>query len=153
MPIAKQRLQCPFCSTISTRGTGLSSHIRTQHAGQYKKWNRNPDRLVQAAAKAPEPTPEKQKTRKARPAAPPPAVDVTPQHPVEDSRALSAAEPQPMTSNGNTAKVLLQKAHDDLVARKQSIEAETARIEVLKRELEVIATQLAAIDQAMSAFA
>src|SRR5580658_2759360 len=47
-----QKLQCPFCSTISTRGTGLSSHVRTQHPREYGKWNKNPNRLLEAAAAA-----------------------------------------------------------------------------------------------------
>ena len=45
-----QKLQCPFCSTISTRGTGLSAHVRGQHAKEYRKWNSNPNRLSEAAA-------------------------------------------------------------------------------------------------------
>src|SRR5580692_6366164 len=47
-----QKLQCPFCSTISTRGTGLSAHVRAQHPREYVKWNKNPNRLLEAAAAA-----------------------------------------------------------------------------------------------------
>jgi hypothetical protein len=54
-----QKLQCPFCSTISTRGTGLSAHVQGQHAGEYRKWNNNPNRLREAAAAAsPQPEPK-----------------------------------------------------------------------------------------------
>lgn len=51
MPVHKlkpQKLQCPFCSTISTRGTGLSSHVRGLHPKEYGKWNKNPTRLLEA---------------------------------------------------------------------------------------------------------
>ena len=50
--LKSQKLQCPFCSTVSTRGTGLSSHVRTQHSREYGKWNKNPNRLLEAAAAA-----------------------------------------------------------------------------------------------------
>src|SRR5437868_4016157 len=50
--LKSQKLQCPFCSTVSTRGTGLSSHVRTQHPREYEKWNKNPNRLLEAAAAA-----------------------------------------------------------------------------------------------------
>ena len=38
-------LQCPFCSTISTRGTGLTAHIRGRHLKEYSKWVEDPNRL------------------------------------------------------------------------------------------------------------
>src|ERR1700680_2071030 len=47
-----QKLQCPFCSTISTRGTGLVAHVRAKHAKEYGKWNKNPNRLLEADAAA-----------------------------------------------------------------------------------------------------
>ena len=50
--LRSQKLQCPFCSTISTRGTGLSAHVRARHAREYGKWNKNPNRLPEAAAAA-----------------------------------------------------------------------------------------------------
>jgi hypothetical protein len=51
-----QKLQCPFCSAISMRGTGLSAHVRAQHPREYGKWNKNPNRLLEAArAASPQP--------------------------------------------------------------------------------------------------
>jgi len=47
-----QKLKCPFRPTISTRGTGLSAHVRAQHSREYGKWNRNPNRLIEAAQAA-----------------------------------------------------------------------------------------------------
>jgi hypothetical protein len=43
-----QKLQCPFCPVIATRGTGLSAHVRAKHPRQYGKWNKNPNRLLDA---------------------------------------------------------------------------------------------------------
>src|SRR5207237_9958071 len=72
--LKSQKLQCPFCATVSTRGTGLSSHVRTQHPREYGKWNKNPSRLLEAAAAAsaqkepgktsPPARPEKEKEKK-----------------------------------------------------------------------------------------
>jgi len=152
MPIVKQHLQCPFCSTVSTRGTGLSSHIRTQHAAHYKKWNRNPDRLAQAAANAPSAAQENHKVRKARAVPPPQPVEAKPQPAIEAPKAPPSNTPQRVESDGHDPMALLQEAHDRLVARKQTIEEETAKIEALKKELDAVAAQLAAIEQAMSAF-
>src|ERR1700683_3542116 len=45
----QQKLHCPFCEATSTRGTGLSAHVRARHPKQYKNWNRNLDRFVEAA--------------------------------------------------------------------------------------------------------
>jgi hypothetical protein len=84
----------------------------------------------------------------------PPAPVVQPHpEPVERQRTQSpAAQPQVSTANGNEALSLLQRAHDQLAARKDSIETEMARVEALRSEHESVVTQLAAIDQAMSAF-
>ena len=54
--------------------------------------------------------------------------------------------------NGNDPQALLQTAHEELIARKQAIEAEIARMNVLQSEHEAVTTQLAAVDQAMGAF-
>src|SRR5215467_12502890 len=59
--LKSQKLQCPFCSTVSTRGTGLSSHVRAQHPKEYGKWNKNPNRLLEAAAAA---SPQKEVRKK-----------------------------------------------------------------------------------------
>jgi hypothetical protein len=38
--MAQQDLQCPFCPKVSTRGTGLASHIRGAHRKQYASWKK-----------------------------------------------------------------------------------------------------------------
>lgn len=38
--MAQQDLQCPFCPKVSTRGTGLASHIRGAHPKQYASWKK-----------------------------------------------------------------------------------------------------------------
>jgi hypothetical protein len=38
--MAQQDLQCPFCPKVSTRGTGLASHIRGAHSKQYAGWSK-----------------------------------------------------------------------------------------------------------------
>ena len=35
-----QQLQCPFCPKISSRGTGLASHIRGAHPEEYSSWKK-----------------------------------------------------------------------------------------------------------------
>jgi len=151
-----QKLQCPFCSTVSTRGTGLSSHVRTQHPREYGKWNKKPNRLLEAAAAA---SPQNE-ARKKRPMA-----RVEPSAPVkireeaiatqpvkEQANVLPARVPQAGDKNGNEALSLLQKAYEQLSTRKQSIENELARVEELRAEHETVTAQVAALDQAMKAF-
>jgi hypothetical protein len=148
-----QKLHCPFCSSISTRGTGLSSHIRAQHPTEYGKWNKNPNRLPEAAA-AVSPQQEPKRNRRL--------------HTVQSSakigrrKVAAAAEPiqeQPTElaatasyTGENEALTLLQTAYEQLSARKQTIEAELARIEGLRGEHEAVTAQVAALDQAMNAF-
>jgi len=158
MPInlKSQKLQCPFCSTVSRRGTGLSSHVRTQHPREYGKWNKNPNRLLEAAAAA---SPQKE-ARKNRPVS-----RVQPSAPVkireeaaatqpiqEQASVLPAHAPQTGDKDSNEAFSLLQKAYEQLSTRKQSIENELARIEELRGEHEAVTAQVAALDQAMKAF-
>ena len=151
MPAQKlkpQKLQCPHCATISTRGTGLSSHVRTQHPKEYARWNRNPNRLIEAAAAASSvkgapaekhrPPVAAAAPRKVEEAAPPPPP-----------AAAKSVEPE---ANGDMAQELLQKAYEQLTARRQNIEADLARIEALRQDQEVVNAQLAALDQAMKAF-
>jgi hypothetical protein len=38
--MAQQDLHCPFCPKVSTRGTGLASHIRGAHPKQYASWKK-----------------------------------------------------------------------------------------------------------------
>ncbi len=151
MPAQKlkpQKLQCPHCATISTRGTGLSSHIRTQHPKEYARWNRNPNRLLEAAAAA--------SSKKDAPAEKPPARAAAPA-PRKVEEAAPAPPPAARKSvepevDGDKAQELLQQAYEQLTARKQNIEADLARIEALRQDQEVVNAQLAALDQAMKAF-
>ena len=160
MPTQKlkpQQLQCPFCSTVSTRGTGLSSHVRTQHPREYGKWNKNPNRLLEAAAAA-FPQKEPRKTRSVHQIPPPVRVKVrreavAPAQPLqEQATVLTAPVPQISDKNSNEALNLLQKAHEQLSIRKQTIESELARIEGLRGEHEAVTAQVAALDQAIKAF-
>ena len=154
--LKSQKLQCPFCSIVSTRGTGLSSHVRTQHPREYGKWNKNPNRLLEAAAAA-SPQKEAKKNRSG------PRVErsapvkireeaVATQPIQEQAIVLPAPAPQTGDKNGNEAFSLLQKAYEQLSTRKQSIENELARIEELRGEHEAVAAQVAALDLAMKAF-
>jgi hypothetical protein len=147
-----QRLKCPFCSTISTRGTGLSAHVRAQHAREYGKWNRNPNRLIEAAEAA---LPQHEAKRRPRPLAP-----VRSSAPVEfqqvavqqQPKLVSAPPGQTGESDSREALSLLQKAHQQLSTRKQTIEGELARIETLRSEHEAITAQVVALDEAIKAF-
>jgi hypothetical protein len=49
--MTKQKLQCPFCPKISTRGTGLASHIRGAHPAQYADWSKSRKGAVKGALK------------------------------------------------------------------------------------------------------
>ena len=153
MPNPKQQnLQCPFCAATSTRGTGLSAHIRAKHPKQYKKWNRNPNRLVEAAEAVAAPKKEAERNRRVRLMPPTAPVEPRPQPVQQLPTRSTTTQPQLGEANGNEALSLLQKAHDQLTGRKQTIETEMARIEALRNQHEAVTTQLAAIDQAMSAF-
>ena len=115
MPKLKQQsLQCPFCAMTSTRGTGLSAHIRTQHASQYKKWNRDPNRLVEAAEAASAPKNEPERTRRVRAAEAPVPVKVLARSATEEQplTASIAAELQPQ-SDDNSALALLERPVND----------------------------------------
>ena len=148
-----QKLQCPFCSTISTRGTGLSSHVRAQHPREYGKWNKNPNRLPEAAAAvSPQQEPKRNlrlQTGQATAKVGPRKVAVTAQ-PIQEQPTELAA-PASYTSE-NEALTLLKKAYEQLSARKQTIETELTRIEGLRGEHEAVTAQVAALDQAMKAF-
>src|SRR5579862_4615864 len=74
--LGPQKLQCPFCPAISTRGTGLSAHVRARHPKEYGKWNKNPDRLLDAAAAAASPQPHPGKNGRLHPVRQPAPVDL-----------------------------------------------------------------------------
>jgi hypothetical protein len=151
-----QKLQCPFCTAISSRGTGLVAHVRAKHAREYGKWNKNPNRLREADAASP-PQQEAKKSRRlsAVRSLAPVAVPETaaPAPPIPKKPILSAARPHRTDENAPQDSLsLLQKAYEQLSARKQSIEGELARIEGLRGEHEAVTAQVAALDQAMKAF-
>ena len=151
-----QRLQCPFCPAISTRGTGLVAHVRAKHSREYGKWNKNPNRLLDAAAPAsPQPKPRKNRRlhRVRSPAPVEPVEAATPtEHIQEQPKRLAAPAPHPGENDAHEALTLLQRAYEQLSTRKQSIEAELARIEGLRGEHEAVTAQVAGLDQAMKAF-
>jgi BED zinc finger len=151
-----QKLQCAFCSTVLTRGTGLSAHVRTQHPREYGKWNKNPNRLLDAATAA-SAQKEPRKNRLVRRVPPPATVKIREEAvsaPTiqEEPTVFAAPAPQIRDNNGSEALSLLQKAYDQLSSRKQTIESEIARIEGLRGEHEAVTAQVAALDQAMKAF-
>jgi hypothetical protein len=151
-----QKLQCPLCPAISTRGTGLSAHVRARHPREYRKWSKNPNRLVEAAAPAPS-QPEPGKNRRLHPVRSPmpvnPEAAPTPTQPVQEQPILLAAHaPQPGDNDAHEALTLLQTAFEQLSTRKQSIEAELAGIEGLRSEHEAVTAQVAALEQAMKSF-
>ena len=142
-----QKLKCPFCSTISTRGAGLSAHVRFQHSREYRKWKTNPNRLIEAAeAVSPQPMrhphslelPANESERE--------AVQQLPQLP-SDGFTGHAGE-----NESHDALSLLQKAHQQLTTRKQTIESELTRIEGLRREHAAVTGQAAALDEAIKSF-
>ncbi len=156
LKLRPQKLQCPFCSTISTRGTGLSAHVRAQHPREYVKWNKNPNRLLEAAAVA-SPQQEAKRNRHLRAVRSPApvelgeaAVETPPIH--EQPIRLAAPAPHTGENDVHEALSLLQKAYEQLSTRKKTIESELARIEGLRGEHEAVTAQVAALDQAMKAF-
>lgn len=158
MPVHKlspQKLQCPFCPAISMRGTGLSAHIRARHPREYGKWNKNPNRLLEAAATA-SPQPAPRKNRRLHPVRSPAPIErdaATPTQSMQEQPIrLAAPVPPPGENDAHEALTLLQRAYEQLSARKQLIEGELARIEGLRGEHEAITAQVAALDQAMKAF-
>jgi hypothetical protein len=148
-----QKLQCPFCSAISMRGTGLSAHVRGQHAKEYANWNKNPNRMIEAAAASPKQ--ERKASGRIRSIGSPEPVEI-----VKAAAGPSRHQPRTLPTRGkqttqsdvNNPLVMLQKAHEQLSARKQMIESELVRIEELRGEHETIAKQVAAIDEALKAF-
>ena len=148
--LKSKKLQCPFCSTVSTRGTGLSSHVRTQHPREYGKWNKNPSRLLDAAtAASPQQAPKKNQRVHRGPHPATVSKTAAPAQPIRQQTTVLAAVHE---DGGNEAFGLLQKVYEQLSTRKQKIESELARIEELRGEHEVVTAQVAALDQALKAF-
>src|ERR1017187_4081988 len=119
-------LQCPFCEQTSARPQGLAAHVRSRHSKQYPKWLKTPSRLTDAAKPAPEPS--------GRP------------------EAVHAAAPVPSPPAANPALALLQHAHAELAQRKQTIEADLARMADLTKELEAVNAQIDALDKTLGVF-
>jgi hypothetical protein len=148
-----QKLQCPFCPTISTRGTGLVAHVRAKHPREYGRWNKNPNRLLQADAAASR-QPEAAKNLRLHPVRSSASVEVAEAASPNKKQPKLSATPVLTTGENDVheALSLLQKAYEQLSTRKQSIESELARIEGLRGEHEALTAQVAALDQAMKAF-
>jgi len=149
-----QKLQCPFCSSISMRGTGLSAHVRGHHAKKYAKWNKNPNRIIEAAAAA---SPQEElnsngRIPSLRSPAPVEIVTAAAGASRQQPRILPNGGKQGTQSDVNDALAMLQKAHKQLSTRKQMIESELARIEGLRGEHESVAKQVVALDDALKAF-
>ena len=154
-----QKLQCPFCPVIATRGTGLSAHVRAKHPRQYGKWNKNPNRLLDAG-KGASPQLEVGNDRRSRALpslAPVKVVEAAavPAPPIQEEKPVLSAAHAPLTAESDVhdSLRLLQKAHEQLSMRKQSIETELVRIEELRGEHKAVTAQVAAIELAMKAFA
>jgi hypothetical protein len=123
--------RCPFCEQTSTRPQGLAAHIRIGHPKQYPKWLKTPTRLSDAKQGA---------------AVPKAAAPVT------DTPQAGIDAPAPQAGETNPALDLLKQAHAQLSHRKQSIEAELARLADLTKELEMVNTQIQALDKTLGVF-
>ena len=151
-----QKLQCPFCSAISRRGTGLAAHVRAKHPRAYGKWKKNPNRMLEADA-ATSPQYDVRKNRRLHPVRSPAAVAVkdaaVPASAIREQPAqIAASAPGASEKDANDSLSLLQKALEQLSTRKQWIESELARIEGLRAEHEALVSQVDALEQALKAF-
>ena len=123
---------CPFCEKTSPRPQGLAAHVRNGHPRQYPKWLKLPTRLVDAQKRAAAPL-----------------ESTTP--PVKSATALLPS-PAPFGADANPALDHLKKAHAELVSRKESIEAQLARMSDLTNELKTVNTQIEALDKTIGVF-
>jgi hypothetical protein len=141
----QSELQCPFCQRTSPRPQGLASHIRNAHAKQYPKWLKTPTRLADAQSVATAPKAAKPKQQR-----PPKQTRSVVRPPGQEAPVEAPAPPAPEPTN--PALDLLKQAHDQLMERKQSIEADLARMADLTRELEAVNTQIEALDKTLGVF-
>ena len=111
----------------------MAAHIRGRHPKQYPKWLKTPSRLADAS-----------KGAAAAKAAEPRVVAKA----VNDETAVS----DPGAVEANPTLDLLRKAHAQLLERKQSVEAELARLTGLTKELETINTQIQSLDKTLGVF-
>jgi hypothetical protein len=130
----QQQWNCPFCTTSSLRPQGLAAHIRYGHSKQYQKWLNNPQRLKEA---------QQAVSSASADAAPIPSA----------ARGPEQVEPvhTPPIADSSTAQ-LLHQAHAQLIARKRVIEAELARLDELKKELQTVEVQLESLDKTLAVF-
>src|SRR4051812_40874043 len=116
----QSELRCPFCEQTSTRPQGLAAHIRNRHPKQYPKWLKTPTRLTDAQVSKP-----------------------TLKHgAVPEFEVDGASVATPAAATTNPTLDLLKQAHVQLNERKQSIEADLARMADLTKELETVNTQI-----------
>ena len=135
--MAHQEWQCPFCPKTLTRPQALAAHIRNGHAKQYPKWLKNPQRLQDALKAATQQPPEQAQA---------------PESPVVSQPTDAAPLRAPQTMNGNPTMDLLKQAQAQLRTRKQAIEAELARLDGLKQELQIINARIESLDQTLGVF-
>jgi hypothetical protein len=138
----------------------LSSHVRTQHPREYGKWNKNPNRLLEAAAAASAQKEPRKTSPPARPkakekekkdnrmTAPASVLGTTPASTV----SVVASVPMPGAVPNSGAHEHLQTALQELTQRNQQIEADLARLEGLQAEKEIIRKQIDAVNAALQAF-
>jgi hypothetical protein len=69
-----------------------------------------------------------------------------------DKTTRMAIEQRHRDGKNSEAGDLVRKAYEQLSARKRTIEAELARIDALRSEHETVTAQVAALDEAMTAF-
>src|ERR1017187_6844145 len=131
----KSQLRCPFCEQTSTRPQGLAAHVRYRHTKQYPKWLKTPSRLADAQNVITPAT--KAQTTQLQPVAP---------------AAKGDGEVASVPAAAIQALDLLKKAHAQLVERRQSIQADLARMADLTKELDAVNTQIEALEQTLGVF-
>lgn len=130
-------LQCPYCDTTSARPQGLAAHVRNRHPKQYPKWLKTPTRFQPASKGAASTAQPVSKTAE--------ASDVVETAPVQEAASSTRPQVEPAID-------LLNKAHENLIARRGEIEKELSRFDDLKKELEQVNIQLESLDKTLGVF-
>jgi hypothetical protein len=73
----------------------------------------------------------------------------SPEPPAQPSEATVLSHP---SMQANPTLDLLEKAHAQLIGRKQNLQAEIARLTDLTKELETVNTQIQALDKTLGVF-
>ena len=133
----KSALYCPFCEQTSSRPQGLAAHVRNRHPKYYSKWLKTPTRLEDA----------KNRSILASKS----AEQIEPSGRDQDPAAPSPSR-TPISPPENPTLDLLQQVHGQLLERKQSIEAQLGRLNVLTKELDAVNSQLEALDKTFGLF-